>query len=81
MIDLADAQRLEMDKEKRRALLLKMQQILLDDLPYIPLYNPDILEVTSRKRFDGWVEMLEGIGNLWSLCMVKPVTASGAEKP
>ncbi|WP_459917660.1 ABC transporter substrate-binding protein [Desulfocicer niacini] len=78
---LADAQRLEMDKDKRRALLLEMQQILLDDLPYIPLYNPDMLEVSSRKRFDGWVESLEGIGNLWSLCMVKPVTASGAEKP
>ena len=77
--NLADRQRLEMDRNKRRTLLLEMQRILLDDLPYIPLYNPDILEVSSRKRFDGWVESLEGIGNLWSLCMVKPVT--GAATP
>ena len=71
---LADGQRLEMDRDKRRTLLLEMQQILLNDIPYIPLYNPDILEVTSRKRFNGWVESLEGIGNIWSFCMVKPVT-------
>ncbi len=79
--DLADRQRLEMDRNKRRTLLLEMQRILMDDLPYIPLYNPDILEVSSRKRFCGWVERLEGIGNIWSLCMVKPVTAMGAVTP
>jgi len=71
---LADAQRLEMDRDKRRLLLLKMQQLLIRDVPYIPLYNPDILEATSRKRFTGWVGSLGGIGNIWSLCMVKPVT-------
>ena len=28
-------------------------------------------------RFDGWVEMLEGIGNIWSMCQVKPVKNDG----
>lgn len=74
--DLANRQRAEMDRNRRRELLIEMQRIILDDVPYIPLYNPDILEASSRKRFNGWVESLEGIGNIWSLCMVKPVTAT-----
>lgn len=72
---LADAQRGEMDRENRRDLLFKMQEILLADVPYIPLYNPDILEAACTRRFTGWVDTVDGIGNIWSLCMVKPVTA------
>ena len=70
---LARAQRTEMDRAKRRELLLDMQRMILADVPYIPLYNPDILEAVCKKHFCGWVESLGGIGNIWSLCMVKPV--------
>jgi ABC-type transport system substrate-binding protein len=50
-----------------------MQRILIGDVPYIPLYNPNILEAARTDRFSGWVEMVEGIGNIWSFCVVKPL--------
>ena len=59
------------DEEERKKLIWEMQEILMEDIPYIPLYNPHILEAVSKKRFEGWVEEVDGIGNIWSLCMVK----------
>ncbi len=59
------------DEEERKKLIWEMQAILMEDIPYIPLYNPYILEAVSKKRFKGWVEKVDGIGNIWSLCMVK----------
>jgi hypothetical protein len=41
------------------------------DLPYLPLYNPNLIEAVRGDKFTGWVEMLEGIGNLWSFCVLK----------
>jgi len=70
---LRNKQRGEMDRDKRREMLWEMQQILLQDVPYIPLYNPNVLEATRTDRFSGWVEMVEGIGNIWSFCAVKPL--------
>jgi ABC-type transport system substrate-binding protein len=54
-------------------MIFDMQEMLLEDVPYYPLYNPHIIEATVNKRFKGWVERVDGIGNIWSLCMVKPV--------
>jgi len=70
---LRNKQRGEMNREKRREMLWEMQRILLEDVPYIPLYNPNVLEATRTNRFSGWVEMVEGIGNIWSFCTVKPL--------
>lgn len=70
---IADAQRLLTDREKRRTLIWKMQEILIEDVPYIPLYNPHIIEATVNERFKGWVARVDGIGNIWSMCVVKPV--------
>jgi hypothetical protein len=42
------------------------------DVPYIPLYTPDLIEAVRKDKFSGWVETLEGIGNLWSFCELKP---------
>ena len=61
------------DEEERKKLIWEMQQILMEDIPYIPLYNPHILEAVSKKRFKGWVEEVDGIGNIWSLCMLKKI--------
>ena len=63
----------EMDTQKRRHLVLRMQELIARDLPYIPLYKPSVVEAVRADRFAGWVEMLEGIGNIWSMCHVKPV--------
>ena len=70
---LADAQRRVIDPEQRRQLIYRMQEMILDDVPYLPLYNPNIIEATLNQRFKGWVAKVDGIGNIWSMCVVKPV--------
>ncbi len=70
---VADRSTSEMDPEKRRALVMEMQMMIARDLPYIPLYKPSVVEAVRKDRFAGWVEMMEGIGNIWSMCMVKPI--------
>lgn len=69
---LADRSESEMDPDKRRVLVDEMQQMIARDLPYIPLYKPSVVEAVRTDRFVGWVSMLEGIGNIWSMCQVRP---------
>ena len=69
---LAGKQRSITDEKERKTLIWKMQEILMDDVPYIPLYNPHIIEAVNNKNFTGWVEKVDGIGSTWSLCMVQP---------
>ena len=71
--DVADRSLSEMDPVKRQALVIEMQRQIANDLPYIPLYKPSVVEAVRSDRFEGWVEMLEGICNIWSVCQVKPV--------
>lgn len=75
--DVADRSTSEMDPVRRQALVVEMQKQIADDLPYIPMYKPSVVEAVRNDRFEGWVEMLEGIGNIWSMCQVKPVDADG----
>ena len=70
----AGASQSAMDMEERRALIFRMQEIIAQDVPYLPLYRPRMLEAVRTDHFSGWVPMLEGIGNLWSLCQLAPVT-------
>ena len=70
---LADRSSSEMDPGRRQRLVMEMQGLIARDLPYIPIYKPSVVEAVRSDRFDGWVEMLEGIGNIWSLCLVKPI--------
>ena len=60
--------------EERRALIRKMQNIILRDVPYYPIYDPLLIEAVRTDRFTGWVEMLEGIGNIWSFAVLKPIS-------
>jgi peptide/nickel transport system substrate-binding protein len=76
--DLADRSASEIDPVKRQALVVLMQKEIARDLPYFPLYKPSVVEAVRSDRFEGWVEMLEGIGNIWSMCQVKPVNNNGA---
>jgi len=59
------------DISARKKMIWEMQAILMEDLPYLPLYNPYILEAVFEERFRGWVESVNGIGNIWSLCTVR----------
>ena len=70
---IADASADAMDREKRRQLIWEMQEILMSDLPWLPLYTPKLAEGVRGDRFTGWVNMVGGIGNRWSFCSIKPV--------
>jgi ABC-type transport system substrate-binding protein len=69
---IADDSANTLDREKRRKLVWEMQKMILQDIPYLPLYNPKIIEAVRRDNFHGWVEAMDGIGNIWSFCEVKP---------
>jgi ABC-type transport system substrate-binding protein len=71
---LADQSASEMNPEKRQKLIWQMQKILMADVPYIPLYDPTLIEAVRKDTFSGWVNMVDGIGNIWSFCQVKPVS-------
>ncbi len=70
---IADASAKEMDRQKRREMIREMQKIIIRDVPFVPLYNPHLIEAVRNDHFRGWVQMLEGIGNVWSFCELKPV--------
>jgi len=69
---IADESAATINREKRRSLIREMQRVIMRDVPYIPLYTPDLIEAVRKGKFSGWVETLEGIGNLWSFCELKP---------
>ena len=69
---VADASADALDVEKRRQLIWQMQNRIMDDVPWIPLYSPKVAEGARQDRFTGWVSMLGGIGNRWSFCCIKP---------
>lgn len=68
---IADESSHTMEVDKRRALIWEMQKIIMRDIPYIPLYNPNLIEAVRRDRSTGWVKMLGGIGNTWSFCTIR----------
>ena len=68
----ADASVAEVNMDKRLKLISKMQRMVMEDVPYVPLYNPTRIEAINMKNVSGWVKMVGGIGNLWSICMLKP---------
>jgi ABC-type transport system substrate-binding protein len=68
---IADESATAMDVERRKALIHEMQKVIIRDIPYIPLYNPTLVEAVRKDKFSGWVKMIEGIGNGWSFCTLK----------
>ena len=73
---LADSSAACMKEEERRDLIFRLQDIVIKDVPYIPLYNPHMIEAVNVNRFTGWVEMVGGIGNLWSISCLEKNTES-----
>jgi peptide/nickel transport system substrate-binding protein len=70
---IADASAGAMDLKERKNLIWEMQDIIMHDLPWLPLYSPKLAEGVRRGRFTGWVSMVGGIGSRWSFCTIKPV--------
>ena len=69
---IADESARAMQPETRRKLIWKMQNIIMQDVPYFPLYNPKLIEGVRKNRFRGWVDMHGGISNMWSFCQIRP---------
>jgi ABC-type transport system substrate-binding protein len=69
---IADESATTMDIAKRREIVWEMQRIIMSDIPYLPLYNPNLVEAVRADKFRGWVPMLGGIGNIWSFCHIRP---------
>ncbi|MBW2238790.1 MAG: ABC transporter substrate-binding protein, partial [Deltaproteobacteria bacterium] len=57
---ISDESASAMNIERRKKLVWNMQNIILRDVPYYPLYNPKMIEGVRKERFHGWVEMLGG---------------------
>ncbi|HUU49561.1 MAG TPA: ABC transporter substrate-binding protein [Nitrospinota bacterium] len=70
---LANESAKELEREKRRKIIFEMQSILMEDIPWIPLFNASVIEGYRKNRFSGWVNQLNGIGNYWSFLFIKPL--------
>ena len=57
---------------ERRRIVLDLQIQLMNDLPYIPLYIPHLMEGIRTDRFVGWTMQYGGVGNIWTFCLLRP---------
>jgi ABC-type transport system substrate-binding protein len=64
----------ELDADQRQALLDRLQEILITDLPVIPLYHPSVLSLYRDDHFTGW-RAVPGRGIL-SRAVIAGLTAS-----
>ncbi len=75
---LAEAQQVEMDVNKRQKLIYEAQQVLFDDVARSPIVYPSMTNAYREDRLDGLVPMVgEGIGSLWSDLGVKVKKGDG----
>jgi peptide/nickel transport system substrate-binding protein len=52
---IANASADAMNREERKKLIWEMQEILMHDLPWLPLYTPKLAEGVREDRFTNWV--------------------------
>jgi ABC-type transport system substrate-binding protein len=71
---ISDQSAKTINRNARKKLICDLQEIIRKDLPYVPLYIPKMIEAVRTDRFSGWVDSLEGIGSIWSFCMLKPIS-------
>jgi len=70
-----DAMNAESDPEKQKALTLKLQEIIAEDLPYAMLVRPDLISPYRTDKFEGHVETMGGLStwiNAWTYFKVRP---------
>ncbi|MCE7983987.1 MAG: ABC transporter substrate-binding protein [Caldilinea sp. CFX5] len=73
---LYDQQAVELDREKRRAIVFQMQEIVFNDVVYIIPYYPQTVQAYRTDRFTGWITdaptlMLENVTVLKQVEAVK----------
>ncbi|NLJ78807.1 MAG: ABC transporter substrate-binding protein [Tissierellia bacterium] len=72
---IADAQRQEMDMDKRQELVFEAQKILAEDVPRITLYSRANVQAYNKEKFKT-VENIpgEGLFNEWTPMIIEPTT-------
>lgn len=72
---VADAQRQEMDMEKRRDLVFEAQAILGEDVPRVTLYSRANVQTYNKNKYEDLINIPgEGLFNEWTPMLVKPTT-------
>jgi peptide/nickel transport system substrate-binding protein len=56
---LFEAQRVEADRNQRRAIFFEIQEILAEEVPEIPLYNVLYYYAFQPEHYDGWTFMFD----------------------
>ena len=65
--DLCDAQRVEMDPDKRRTIVHQIQELIYQDAASSPIVYPSMTNAYREDRLTGLVPQVgEGVGSLWS---------------
>lgn len=70
--ELADESARTCDVGKRQKLIFNAQKMLMEKLPYVPLYFRNEIESYNNKTFEGWFEDLGGISG--SIIYLQPKT-------
>ena len=71
----AEAQRYELDIDKRRQLVWKCQEIIARDLPFAPIVARNRLNPYNDRDWSDWTPMMgEGLQSFWNMMNVKPKT-------
>src|SRR5699024_7312352 len=72
---LADAQRTEVDQDKRREIVFEAQELMYEEIPLITTYVEQYVHAHNSERFDNMTIMPgEGIFNEWMPVEAKPLT-------
>jgi peptide/nickel transport system substrate-binding protein len=72
---LLEMQLKEMNVDKRREIVFKIQEIVAQEVPYISLYHSNHLTFYNNQRFTNVKPTVEGLVNVWSLRQMKPLSA------
>ena len=72
---LADAQRQEMDIDKRREIVFEAQRILAEDVPQVTLYSRANMQTYNKDLFENVINIPgEGLFNEWTPFTITPKT-------
>jgi len=80
--ELYKQQDTELDPQKRKELIWRMQEIVYDQTPYVVMVYPQSLEVYNTADWEGWVRQPSDTGtvqNNWTFLKVRPKTATAGE--
>ena len=64
---LGDEQVAATDPQQRQTVVWQMQQLMMQQSPWIPLTYPDTLEAWNTEKWTGWTRQFNGTGGAWEL--------------